>query len=495
MTGSTKDRADIIAIEPSVGGDPGAIHDQFLRDEPIGNLFRGARASMGGLSLEDIEAAIRIKARYLKAIEDVDPGALPGPAYLPGYVRSYAHYMAANLELTPEQVLAKFGRELSAKTGESSAPSEPKRRERAAISAARTAQARPQVSTPFGPGAGSSRAVPVVRPKPVVERNPWQGIGAAAMMLASVAVVIGLGYGAWTILHSVQQIEADPNDNITLVERRDSLGAVPSVARPAADAYDEGGALGRLDPSLQSPKDGPLRDVSIGQSAPLEDLNRVGDTGSLDRVVDVETGSDIESGNEAELPSLGEGIGEADGTVLSQPSTSHPDSASLPAQAADPEPEQRIAHAPGAANPSQSSSELADLPMATIVPMEPESPARAASGVPVRDVRFGLTATDETWVRVTSEAGVTLFERVMNGGDVVELPRDQGPLTLKTGNAGALYLLHENNAYGPIAASGTVRTLSLSPGTIPESMALDFVQTERSRASWLRQNAEDGGAE
>jgi len=58
-------------------------------------------------SLEEVEEAIKIRARYLKAIEKDDYRSLPGPVYLSGFLSSYAEF----LELPTGEILAQYKKE------------------------------------------------------------------------------------------------------------------------------------------------------------------------------------------------------------------------------------------------------------------------------------------------------------------------------------------------------------------------------------------------
>lgn len=69
----------------------------------IGPSLREARIRRG-IGLDRVEAATRIRTRYLEAIEDDRWDELPAEAYAKGFLRTYATY----LELDPQQYLAAF---------------------------------------------------------------------------------------------------------------------------------------------------------------------------------------------------------------------------------------------------------------------------------------------------------------------------------------------------------------------------------------------------
>jgi cytoskeleton protein RodZ len=61
-------------------------------DIGIGATLREARARRK-LDLTEVEAAIKIRVRYLQAIENEEWDALPGGAYTRGFIRTYAVYL------------------------------------------------------------------------------------------------------------------------------------------------------------------------------------------------------------------------------------------------------------------------------------------------------------------------------------------------------------------------------------------------------------------
>ena len=58
----------------------------------IGEMLRHARQD-AGIELDEVERTIRIRSRYLAALENEDWGVLPGEAYLRGFLHSYGDYL------------------------------------------------------------------------------------------------------------------------------------------------------------------------------------------------------------------------------------------------------------------------------------------------------------------------------------------------------------------------------------------------------------------
>jgi hypothetical protein len=66
-------------------------------DDPIGSVFREAR-NRRKIDLSEVEAATRIRLRYLRAIENEEWGVLPGGVYTRGFIRTYASYLGLDGE-------------------------------------------------------------------------------------------------------------------------------------------------------------------------------------------------------------------------------------------------------------------------------------------------------------------------------------------------------------------------------------------------------------
>jgi cytoskeleton protein RodZ len=69
----------------------------------IGSSLRSARERRK-LELADVERATHIRTKYLRALEDERFDVLPGPAYVKGFLRTYADYLG----LDGQQFLAEY---------------------------------------------------------------------------------------------------------------------------------------------------------------------------------------------------------------------------------------------------------------------------------------------------------------------------------------------------------------------------------------------------
>ncbi len=82
-------------------------HNQHVFE--IGPSLREARTKRG-LSAEDVQKAIRIRGRYLNALEDESWDLLPGDAYTKGFLRTYAEFLGLNGTLYVDEFNSRFAR-------------------------------------------------------------------------------------------------------------------------------------------------------------------------------------------------------------------------------------------------------------------------------------------------------------------------------------------------------------------------------------------------
>ncbi len=82
-------------------------------DTGIGATLREAR-NRRKLDLSEVEAAIKIRPRYLSALENEDWDVLPGGAYTRGFIRSYAAFLG----LDGERLADEYRRETAPAGGE-----------------------------------------------------------------------------------------------------------------------------------------------------------------------------------------------------------------------------------------------------------------------------------------------------------------------------------------------------------------------------------------
>lgn len=83
----------------------------------IGELLHKRRKQIGK-SLDDAEGELKIRKKYLRALERDNFEALPGESYARGFVRNYSKYLG----LDEEKVLAVFRRQYMKKTKQAVVP-------------------------------------------------------------------------------------------------------------------------------------------------------------------------------------------------------------------------------------------------------------------------------------------------------------------------------------------------------------------------------------
>jgi cytoskeleton protein RodZ len=152
----------------------------------VGRLLRDQRIARE-LAIDDVAARLRIRSRYLEAIEQGRFDQLPGAAYIPAFLRAYANYIG----LDADKVMTAY-----------------------------------QLSGP----------VPIARPVtlpadfPLVEKRAPIGLAVLTVLL-----VIGAGYAVWHYLPRQQMIVSEKVPPVP-----DRLMASPAPAsQPVAPAVDK----------------------------------------------------------------------------------------------------------------------------------------------------------------------------------------------------------------------------------------------------------------
>jgi hypothetical protein len=74
----------------------------------IGSSLREARVRQG-LDLNELEQGTKIRAKYLRALEDEEFDLLPAPTYVKGFLRSYAEYLGLDGQLYVDEYNSRFG--------------------------------------------------------------------------------------------------------------------------------------------------------------------------------------------------------------------------------------------------------------------------------------------------------------------------------------------------------------------------------------------------
>lgn len=226
--------------------EPRSFDDYEVR---LGDAMRGERATLGK-SLLDVQRELRIKASYIAAIENSDPTVFDTPGFIAGYVRSYARY----LNMDPEQVFVDFCRESGFEVAHGmSTKASSKRAGPAPVptglgglgSDAFTAP-----NTPFAPHSGGFFA-----------NFEARAIGSSLILLALIG---GIGFGGWTVLKQVQQVQMAPVEQTPVVLTEldpllaADLGTTNTVVTAAADALNRLYRPQALDVPVLMARDAPI---------------------------------------------------------------------------------------------------------------------------------------------------------------------------------------------------------------------------------------------
>ena len=73
----------------------------------IGDTLREAR-SRKGLTLRDVEDGTKIRSRYIQALESDDFEVIPGPAYVKGFLRTYAGFLDLDADLLVNEYRVRY---------------------------------------------------------------------------------------------------------------------------------------------------------------------------------------------------------------------------------------------------------------------------------------------------------------------------------------------------------------------------------------------------
>ncbi len=219
----------------------------------LGDVMRGERATMGK-SLLDVQRELRIKANYIAAIENADPDAFDTPGFIAGYVRSYARYLGMN----PDETFASFCQESGFEVAHGmSAEASVVKKAQGGLPARGSMGRDPFVSpnTPYIPGRES-----------VVSQIEPRAIGSTLVLLA---VIGGIGYGGWSVLNRIQQVQVSPVEQAPVVltdldpldaaqVRADEEAELASVDAPSTEALDRLYRPQALDVPVLVARDAPI---------------------------------------------------------------------------------------------------------------------------------------------------------------------------------------------------------------------------------------------
>jgi hypothetical protein len=73
----------------------------------IGHSLREARERQG-LGYPEIELATKVRAKYIRALEEEDFTSIPGDAYIRGFLRTYAEYLGLDGDVYVDEYASRF---------------------------------------------------------------------------------------------------------------------------------------------------------------------------------------------------------------------------------------------------------------------------------------------------------------------------------------------------------------------------------------------------
>ncbi len=508
--------------------DQGGYPPETGSAQTLGDIFRNTRTS-AGVSVEQVESDLRIKAKYIEAIEDGDTVALPSRAYTDGFLRNYATYLG----LDPADSVRRFASEqgLTAPTTRiatvapmpgakntnsltSSLSSEPRRGFFAALGRG-VAAAMPLLLV-AGVGFGGYTGFVAARDAGLI---PAQFGGEAQSTGSPTAAVERDKTERATRTRStrvantpkktdVAEAEDEPaakpadapKEEVEVAEAApDLVGEETSTGRPDSLAYARSGntPYWRAKPPAVEPADGPVSEIEPEEAGLLRadasddedekpNLSRWSSSGANDTPPTGVDASRIAAAAREALGGASTGltetdVAEADAVEAQQIETAAIETADILTDTDD-----------GSATSVSDQTESApavqfqETQVAALSTAEPATPqfgigpvvidGQPSSLDPVQPQqaprRFALVAGADTWVQVTDAIGNVAYTGILSPGEAYNIPEQQG-LRLKTGNAGGLFIEVDGLRFGPLGSNGAVmRNVVLNPGAVRASFTL-----------------------
>lgn len=85
---------------------------------------------------------------------------------------------------------------------------------------------------------------------------------------------------------------------------------------------------------------------------------------------------------------------------------------------------------------------------------------------------ISLVAQQDVWVRVYEENGTSIYDNILAAGEQYILPEDAPSVFLRSGNATALYVMIDDQAFGPVSTTeAVIRDIALAPSEVAKTMS------------------------
>lgn len=203
----------------------------------IGNTLREARRRQE-LDLAACEAATKIRVKYLTAMEEERFEALPEPAYVRGFLRTYADFLGVETRLVMEEYASR-------EAGESDEQPPPP----------------PPVEPPGGPIGGAVRRF--VAPRPQRKRRTstlrWLALGGVLVLALLIWAGVGSNRGSHVVIPEPEPTQARaPDQTPAQPAPRTPVAAAPSRTAATLEVTGVTGTRGSYVQVRRGGVEGPL---------------------------------------------------------------------------------------------------------------------------------------------------------------------------------------------------------------------------------------------
>ncbi|MFV0475072.1 MAG: RodZ domain-containing protein [Pikeienuella sp.] len=353
-----------------------------------------------------------------------------------GFAAGYVRSYARYLDMDEDDVYRRFCRESGFVGVDASRSLKPEARKAAA-------EAAPARSAGAGAGA-ADRAVISTRFMKANVAAARGELNVSLRGLASLGVLVGLVgalvYGGWALLQDLQRLGFAP-----LPTAPEVLVSAPDILAPADSAAES-----------------PAADASPPDEARV-------------------TLASIYAAQEAAAPAISPRDGPISsidpkraGIYAAPAAPSRPETGSAPYESAAIPPGQDV---------------LADA--------APQVPTEGGGAPALVDRGVDIFATEDAWVRVRDGERKVLFTGILGPGERFILPEGVAAPQLRAGNAGAVYILIDGVAYGPLGDGPEVaKNVDLKPDAVRAAYApaADFIAPPRLTEAVRETEMEQGGA-
>jgi cytoskeletal protein RodZ len=386
-----------------------------LQDPPssearsVGEKLRTQRLTLD-IDLAGAAAALRIKPKYLVAIEEGRPDLLPGVTYALGFLRSYSEYLG----LDSGDILRQMKLEVD----------------------------------PFDVKPGLSF------PIPLSERGlPTRWTLTVAILFAACS------YIAWYYVAEDQRIPGE------------RIAAVPSELLPVKP---ESGEQTKPRGSVAAASSFPGRGIQVrpgsGSVVPIHNATSASTVGSAlsgfgplargaGSPADAGASPPPSASARTAAPPTVVAVGDSPPSPAPVPVLPRAPSSELPNPVVQPPP-QPAGSLNGGESPGGSDRD-APNPAAAFA----ASPPRSAIGGGEYPSRVTVRANIESWIQIRAADRSVLFVGVLKPGDIYRVP-DRLGLTLRVGNAGGLDVIVDGKQAAALGPMGAVRNVSLDPQSL-----------------------------